>query len=55
MAIYNRWVFNHYDPTNGHELWITDDTSAGTVLVKDIHPGSNSSYPYEITAHAHHQ
>src|SRR6185295_8598414 len=30
---------------NGLELWKTDGTAAGTVLVKDINPGANDSYP----------
>ncbi len=29
--------------TNGNELWITDGTLAGTVMVKDINPGADSS------------
>ncbi len=37
--------FSGYDATNGRELWETDGTMAGTRLVKDINPGSGSSYP----------
>jgi ELWxxDGT repeat protein len=33
------------DGTNGYELWKSDGTSAGTVLVKDINPGTNNSFP----------
>lgn len=33
------------DGTNGNELWKSDGTFAGTVLVKDIAPGSGSSDP----------
>ncbi len=34
---------------NGRELWKTDGTEAGTVLVEDINPGSsNSSSPREL-------
>jgi len=29
----------------GQELWASDGTSAGTRLVKDIHPGAGSSFP----------
>lgn len=29
----------------GRELWRTDGTEAGTVLVRDIYEGNNSSYP----------
>ena len=31
--------------TTGNELWKSDGTEAGTVRVKDIYPGSLSSYP----------
>jgi ELWxxDGT repeat protein len=31
------------DETNGEELWITDGTTDGTHLVKDINPGAGSS------------
>ena len=33
----------------GTELWRTDGTTGGTVLVKDINPGSASSIPYGFT------
>ena len=43
--------FPGYDETNGVELWRTDGTAAGTVMVKDIYPGEgNSSYPDYLTA-----
>jgi len=35
---------------NGDELWRSDGTVAGTVLVKDIVPGSGNSSPRELTA-----
>src|SRR5207248_1354608 len=38
------------DGVHGTELWTSDGTAAGTVLVKDINPGSSSSYPYSLTA-----
>lgn len=34
---------------NGTELWRTDGTSGGTVLVTDINPGSSSSSPANLT------
>lgn len=37
------------DDTNGAELWITDGTTEGTRLVKDIFPGVGSSNPAELT------
>ena len=41
--------FNAFDVNNGRELWKSDGTSAGTMLVKDINPGSSSSYPRDFT------
>jgi ELWxxDGT repeat protein len=35
--------------TAGVELWKTDGTSAGTVVVKDIFAGVNGSYPDQLT------
>ncbi|WP_353743905.1 ELWxxDGT repeat protein, partial [Microcystis sp. LSC13-02] len=35
---------------DGRELWRSDGTAAGTVLVKDINPGFFSSYPLNLTA-----
>jgi ELWxxDGT repeat protein len=35
--------------SNGVELWTTDGTEAGTVMVKDIQPGSGDSSPSDIT------
>ena len=39
--------FNRIDPVSGTELWVTDGTTAGTHLVKDINPGAASSSPTE--------
>ncbi len=39
-----------YDGVNGGELWKSDGTAAGTVLVKDIRPGLSTSYPGNLTA-----
>lgn len=35
---------------NGTELWVTDGTTANTVMVKDINPGSGTSSPSRLTA-----
>jgi ELWxxDGT repeat protein len=42
---------NYFNPGdgNGRELWKSNGTAAGTVLVKDINPGRNSSNPLELT------
>jgi len=37
------------DGNSGYELWKTDGTAAGTVLVADIAPGSDSSFPLHLT------
>ncbi len=37
------------NPSLGEELWKSNGTSAGTVLVKDINPGSGSSSPRGLT------
>ena len=34
------------DPVVGRELWKTDGTSEGTVLVKDIYPGAGSAFSF---------
>jgi ELWxxDGT repeat protein len=38
--------FSANDGNDGFELWKTDGTDAGTVLVKDVNPGPNSSGYY---------
>lgn len=45
QATASRTLFSAVDPTNGRELWITDGTAAGTVLLRDINPGSAGSNP----------
>lgn len=34
-------IFSAYTPDHGVELWITDGTTNGTVLVSDLNPGNN--------------
>jgi ELWxxDGT repeat protein len=49
-AVVNGWVrFAAADPPTGLELWKTDGTAAGTVLVKDIAPGGGAD-PTRLTA-----
>ncbi len=39
------FYFAANDGIHGNEFWRTDGTSAGTILLKDIHPGSASAIP----------
>lgn len=49
IAIGNTLYFTANDGVHGNELWKSDGTAAGTVLVKDINPGSPDSKPQYLT------
>ena len=34
---------------NGFELWKSDGTASGTMMVKDIYSGSDYNPPYDLT------
>jgi ELWxxDGT repeat protein len=49
LTYVNRFLFfSATDGTNGYELWKTDGTNAGTVMVKDINPGAGDSNPANL-------
>ena len=49
-AVGNTLYFQANDGTNGYELWKSDGTASGTVMVKDINSGSGSSSLDYLTA-----
>ena len=44
-ALGSKTVFYADDGVHGVELWVTDGTTSGTTLLKDIAPGASSSKP----------
>jgi ELWxxDGT repeat protein len=50
VAFDRRCYFSAARPAEGEELWVSDGTQAGTMLVADISPGSSPSLPRELTA-----
>jgi ELWxxDGT repeat protein len=40
--------FSAKDDTQGRELWRSDGTAAGTLMVKDIRPGLDGSHPRSL-------
>jgi len=39
-------LFGAYEPEHGNELYKSNGTEAGTMLINDIVPGNDGSYPY---------
>jgi ELWxxDGT repeat protein len=48
-AVDGTLFFSAFDDSRGEELWKSDGTEAGTVLVKDIEPGPGDSSPVHLT------
>ncbi len=50
LTVYKSKIyFSAGDDINGQELFMTDGTAGGTVLVKDMLAGAGGSLPYQIT------
>lgn len=49
-SVNGKLVFAYNNTTLGNELWKSDGSSTGTVLVKDILPGKEGSGPNDITS-----
>ena len=50
LTTYNNKLFFSYDDGSvGQELWTSDGTVAGTVLLKDLNPGTANSSPQVFT------
>lgn len=48
-AALGRLFFSATDMVNGHELWMSDGTTAGTLMLKDIRISPNSGSPANFT------
>ncbi|MCP4413928.1 MAG: hypothetical protein GY808_15320, partial [Gammaproteobacteria bacterium] len=42
-----RLIFSAEDVINGNEPWVTDGTIEGTILLKDVNPGTGDGFYYD--------
>lgn len=45
IALNTKFIFAGITASEGEEIWVSDGTAVGTVLLKDIFPGTSSSFP----------
>src|SRR5689334_18037894 len=50
VAVGTTLFFTAMTPAEGEELWSSDGTPGGTIMVADINPGRGDSAPAELTA-----
>ena len=49
FVLSGKFIFRGSTPSTGSEIYITDGTAGGTVIVKDIYPGATSSAPSDFS------
>lgn len=49
VALSDRLFFRGYSAAAGIELWSSDGTAVGTRIFRDLHPGSPSAEPFNLT------
>jgi ELWxxDGT repeat protein len=49
VAVDGKLVFRASDPRHGEELWVSDGTTEGTQLLRDLAPGAASADPKALT------
>lgn len=51
IMLNGNYIFSGTTPVHGTDLFLTDGTPDGTIMLKDIQPNSASSFPEDFTVH----